>query len=93
MIDLPRISSDARLYLRPERFIDSPVGRDGAFARLAGGMLFHSGYELIATQGGARVVSVAVDVADLDAVLTQLPQAQAARLRDQGARSRHRALR
>ena len=86
MIDLPRISSDARLYLRPERFIDSPVGRDGAFARLAGGMLFHSGYELFIAEGGARVASVAIDVADLDAVLTQLTEAQAARLRDQVAR-------
>lgn len=86
MTELPSISPDARLYLRPERFIDSPVGRDGAFARLAGGMLFHSGYELIVAEGGARVASVAVDVADLDAVLAQLPEAQAARLREQVAR-------
>jgi dihydropteroate synthase len=86
MTELPSISSAARLYLRPERFIDSPVGRDGAFARLAGGMLFHSGYELIVAEGGARVASVAVDVADLDTVLAQLSGAQAARLREQVAR-------
>lgn len=86
MIELPSISPDARLYLRPDRFIDSPVGRDGAFARLAGGMLFHSGHELIVAEGGARVASVAVDVADLDAVLAQVSEAQAVRLRGQVAR-------
>ncbi len=81
-----KISPDARLYLRPERFIDSPVGRDGAFARLAGGMLFHSGYELIVAERGERRGSVAVDVAGLDAVLAQVSEAQAARLRLQAAR-------
>lgn len=86
MIELPVISPDARLYLRPERFIDTPVGRDGAFARLAGGMLFHSGYELIAAEGGARIASVAFDVADLDAVLAQVSDAQAVRLHGQVAR-------
>ncbi len=86
MTELPSISSAARLYLRPERFVDSPVGRDGAFARLAGGMLFHSGYELIVAEDGARVASVAVDVADLDAVLAQMSGAQAVRLREQAAR-------
>lgn len=86
MIDLPRISPDARLYLRPERFIDSPVGRDGTFARLAGGMLFHSGYELIVAEAGVRVTSIPVDVADLDAVLETMSDAQAARLREQVTR-------
>ncbi|MHA3840518.1 dihydropteroate synthase [Sphingomonas aestuarii] len=86
MIQFPPISPDARLYLRPERFIDSPVGRDGAFARLAGGMLFHSGYDLIVAEGGKRVASLAVDVADLDAVMGAVSEAQAARLRDQHAR-------
>ena len=86
MMQLLDISPDARLYLRPERFIDSPVGRDGTFARLAGGMLFHSGYELIVAERGARVASVTVDVADLDAVLARASEAQRARLCEQVAR-------
>ncbi len=86
MMHLPNISPDARLYLRPDRFIDSPVGRDGAFARLAGGMVFHSGYELIVAEGGERRASVAVDVADLDAVMGAVSEAQAARLGEQVAR-------
>jgi dihydropteroate synthase len=40
------------LHLRPVQFVDSPIGRDGEVARLAGGMLWFAAYELI--EGGAR---------------------------------------
>lgn len=82
-LELP---ADARVYLRPERMIDTPVGRDGAFGRIAGGMVFHAGYELIAAVRGERIASVPIDIADLGAVLAALSPAQADRLREQAAR-------
>lgn len=69
MIDLP---AGARLYLRPIQFADTPVGRDGEVARLAGGLLWFSAYELIAVQGGKRVLQRAVPVADLPEELAPL---------------------
>jgi len=35
------------LHLRPAQFVDTPVGRDGEVARLAGGMLWFAAYEVI----------------------------------------------
>ncbi len=52
------------LHLRPIQFVDTPVGRDGAVARLAGGMLWFSAYEVIE---GARRRTVAI--ADFDRAL------------------------
>ena len=40
------------LHLRPVQFVDTPVGRDGEVARLAGGMVWFSAYEVI--EGRAR---------------------------------------
>ncbi|WEJ99244.1 MAG: dihydropteroate synthase [Candidatus Sphingomonas phytovorans] len=40
------------LHLRPVQFVDTPVGRDGEVARLAGGMTWFSAYEVI--EGGKR---------------------------------------
>ena len=40
------------LHLRPVQFVDSPVGYDGAVARLAGGMQWFAAYEVI--EGGTR---------------------------------------
>jgi dihydropteroate synthase len=40
------------LHLRPVQFVDTPIGRDGEVARLAGGMLWFAAYEVI--EGGAR---------------------------------------
>ena len=54
-----------RTYLRPVAFVDSPVGLDGQVARLAGGLLWHSAYELI-ERDGARVRRTLVPVADAD---------------------------
>lgn len=62
MLDFP---ATARLYLRPVQFADTPVGRDGAVARLAGGLCWFSAYELIAAQDGRRIAQRTVPVADL----------------------------
>ena len=53
-----------RHYLRPTAFVDSPVGLDGQVARLAGGLLWHSAYELIAVEGGRRVSQRLVPVSE-----------------------------
>lgn len=81
MIDPAAIPSDARLYLRPEQFVDTPVGRDGEVARLAGGLVWFAAYALIAVAGGYRVFQASVPVAGLPALIANLPEAQAARLR------------
>lgn len=48
----------AKLHLRPVQFVDTPIGRDGEVARLAGGMQWFAAYEVI--EGGAkRTVSIA----------------------------------
>lgn len=64
MLDLP---AAARLYLRPIQFVDTPVGRDGEVARLAGGLLWFSAYELIAVEGGKRVLQRTVSIAEAEA--------------------------
>ncbi|GGA56515.1 dihydropteroate synthase [Sphingomonas psychrolutea] len=57
--------STTSLHLRPIQFVDTPIGRDGAVARLAGGMLWFSAYEVIEDD---RRRTVAID--DLDALLS-----------------------
>ncbi|MEG3143027.1 dihydropteroate synthase [Sphingomonas sp. RT2P30] len=52
------------LHLRPIQFVDTPVGRDGAVARLAGGMLWFAAYEVI--EGDARRT---VAIADFEQAL------------------------
>ncbi|MHA6721455.1 dihydropteroate synthase [Sphingomonas sp. RS2018] len=81
MIEPRVIPADARLYLRPEAFVDTPVGRDGEVARLAGGLIWFAAYELIAVVDTARVVQASVPVASLPGLIANLPEAQAARLR------------
>ena len=54
----------ARYYLRPTAFVDTPIGFDGQLARLGGGMLWHSAYELI-ERGGAKRLVPASDWASL----------------------------
>ena len=46
------------LHLRPVQFVDTPVGREGDVARLAGGMLWFAAYEVI-EQGARRTVAIA----------------------------------
>lgn len=52
------------LHLRPIQFVDTPIGRDGEVARLAGGMQWFAAYEAIEA-GAKRTVAIA----DFDAVL------------------------
>ncbi|MGK6318717.1 dihydropteroate synthase [Sphingomonas sp. DT-204] len=82
MIDPAVIPADARLYLRPEQFVDSPVGRDGEVARIAGGLVWCAAYELIAVEDGRRAVQASVPVSHLPGLIANLPSAQAERLRE-----------
>src|ERR1700761_5627171 len=45
------------LHLRPIQFVDTPIGRDGEVARLAGGMLWFAAYEVI-EDGARRTVAI-----------------------------------
>ena len=65
------------MHLRPVQFVDTPIGRDGDVARLAGGMLWFAAYEVIA---GKQRRTVAI--ADVDQVLGQ----------DEAAMRIHRAI-
>lgn len=71
----------ARLYFQPTAFVASPFGHDGAVARLAGGLVWFSAYEVIAVDAGARVGSRLVPVAAVDDFIATLAddQAEAAR--------------
>ncbi|MCW4462622.1 dihydropteroate synthase [Sphingomonas sp. BT-65] len=60
-----QLPTNARLYLRPVQFADSPIERDGEVARLAGGLLWFSAYELIAVENGKRVLQRTIPVGDL----------------------------
>lgn len=75
----PHIPADARLYLRPIWFADSPFGLEGRVARLGNGLLWFQGYELIAMRGRERVAKVAVPVERLDDCLATLPDVLAER--------------
>ncbi|MGL4313739.1 MAG: dihydropteroate synthase, partial [Sphingomonas sp.] len=46
------------LHLRPVQFVDTPVGRDGEVARLAGGLQWFAVYEVI-EDGRRRTLSIA----------------------------------
>ena len=54
------------LHLRPVQFVDTPVGRDGEVARLAGGMAWFAAYEVI-ENGRKRTVPISA----FDAMLAQ----------------------
>jgi dihydropteroate synthase len=54
----------AKTYLRPVQFVDTPVGRDGEVARLAGGLGWFAGYERIEVEGGKRVSRRTLSVAE-----------------------------
>lgn len=67
------------MYLRPVRFVDTPVGLpDGGALRLAGGMLWFAAYE-VRDRGGARTVVPVDGFADWVATLP-LAEAERARL-------------
>ncbi len=71
------ISRYARLYFLPTAFVASPFGRDGQVARLAGGLVWFSAYEVIAVDGGERVASQLVPVSEIDDVIERLTEEQA----------------
>jgi len=54
----------AKTYLRPVQFVDTPVGRDGEVARLAGGLCWFAGYERIEVEAGGRVSRRTLTVAE-----------------------------
>lgn len=66
------------LYLRPTAFIDSPVGFDGQFMRLAGGLTFFSAFEVIEAEGGQRRSKRLVAVGEIETVIAGDTEAQAA---------------
>ncbi|QIG81604.1 dihydropteroate synthase [Stakelama tenebrarum] len=71
------IPHHARLYLRPIHFVDTPVGRDGDVARLAGGLQWFAAYELTAMVDGARAARRVVPVAELPSVAEEVAQGEA----------------
>lgn len=67
----------ARLYFLPTAFIASPFDRDGEVARLAGGLVWFSAYEVIAVDGGVRAGSRLVPVSEIGAFIATLAEDQA----------------
>lgn len=53
-----------KTYLRPVRFVDSPIGLDRECARLAGGMNWFTGWEVRGRDGARRIVSVGETLPD-----------------------------
>lgn len=76
---LANISADARLYLRPIWFAETPVGLDGATARIGGSLIWFQGYEVTAVHGGARVARTSVAVAAFADLIATLPEPLAVR--------------
>jgi len=66
-----------RIYLKPTAFVESPIGLDGQVERLASGLLWFAGYELIRTEGGRRVAQAFVPVERIDTAIAALPDALA----------------
>ena len=65
MIDPSLLTADARIYLRPVWFAESPVGLDGQTARLGGGLIWFQGYE-VTVRTGAAIQRDRVAVAHFD---------------------------
>ena len=58
----------SRYHLRPTAFVDSPIGLEAEPARLAGGLLWHTAYELIETRDGRRLSKRLVPVFQADSL-------------------------
>lgn len=69
--------ADATLYFQPTAFTGAPFDRDGQVLRLAGGMLWFAGFDVIAVAGGRRVANRFVPVDGLDTYVDGLAPAQA----------------
>ena len=61
-----------RIYLRPTGFVDAPFGYDGQVLRLAGGLCFFAGCELIEMRDGKRVHQTLVPVQALESRINSL---------------------
>jgi dihydropteroate synthase len=70
-----------RLYLRPTSFVDAPFGYDGQVLRLAGGLCFFAGIELIEVRDGNRVRQTLLSVEALDSHIDALPTGMAEQAR------------
>lgn len=72
------VSRYARLYFQPAAFVASPFTHgEGAVARLAGGMVWFSAYEVIVVEAGARVATYQLPVAQVEAFVATLSDEQA----------------
>lgn len=79
MIDPSLLSPDAKLYLRPIWYAESPVGLDGQTARMGGGLIWFQGYEVTVRQSGAPVQRDRIAVAQFEDWCGHLPDALAQR--------------
>jgi len=59
-------------YLRPTAFVDSPFGKDGKVARLAGGLLWFAAVERVTMEGARRIRSALVPVERIGDTLAEL---------------------
>ena len=55
-----------RILIRPTAFVDSPFGHDGKVARLAGGLNWFAGVELIRVEGDKRVAAELLPVEGIE---------------------------
>jgi len=62
-----------RIYLRPTGFVDAPFGYDGQVLRLAGGLCFFAGFELIEVRDGRRVRQTLLPVEAIESHINSLP--------------------
>lgn len=71
---LASLPADARLYLRPTWFAESPVGLDGMTARIGNGLLWFQAYDVVAMHDGRRFHRDIVPVERWDEALAILPE-------------------
>lgn len=71
---LDALQPDDRLYLRPTGFVDGPFHDPAAVRRLAGGLLWFSGVEVIVRRGKYRAASVLLPAAETEARFGEHPQ-------------------
>lgn len=76
---LSSLPTDARIYLRPCNFVDSPIGFDGRTQRLAHGLLWFSAVELTAMKGEERLHRDLIYVENLEEALSALSDPEHAR--------------
>src|SRR3546814_13583609 len=78
---LSAISAGARVYLRPNCFIDTPSTLDGRVARMGNSLLCYHGYEFIVMQDGQRVFHDLVTLDWIEDALFALPDRHPAETR------------